>query len=361
MTIGRATRGHPHLPDRRGVALLELLIATCVALATLAIISTALPPVLDVIRSVPEAVDLQQRTRATESVIADMAGGAGAGADLIGEGPLAHAVPAILPRRVLGSADPAATAWADRLTLVHVEARAAQAPVASPIPAGSTAVPLTWQPACGTHPSCGFHRGDLVIVYSRHGTMVITTLADAQGLFLTLSTPADQALALPASVATIVVRTLSFDATRQQLRLTTNAAASQPVTDDVVGMRVRYYGTAAAPRWPAVAGVDTCAVLADGTPRLALLGPVPGPPIELTLAELMDGPWCGAGLWQFDADLLRVRAVRIGLRLQAASATVRGLASQWFARPGQARRPGQEVRDVELDSFVMAPNLAWAQ
>jgi len=346
---------------RHGVALLELLIATCVALTTLAIISTALPPVLDVVRAVPEATDLQQRARGTEAVVADLVGNVGAGADLIGEGPLTHAVPALIPRRVLGSPDPAGTAWADRVSLMHVEARAAQAPLASAVPAGSLVVPLTWHPACGTHASCGFRRGDLVIVYSRTGAMVISTLAAVQGLVLTLDTPPDQVLTLPAFAAAVVVRTLSFDAVKQQLRLSANAAASQPVTDDVVGMRVRYYGTAAAPRWPATAGTDTCAVLADGTPRLGLLGPVPGPPVELTVTDFMDGPWCGAGGWRFDADLLRVRAVRIWLRLQAASGAVRGTASQWFARPGQARLPRQEVRDVELDAFALAPNLAWAQ
>ena len=345
----------------RGLALLELLIATGVALTTLAIVMTALVPVLDVVRAVPETADLQQRTRGTEAVLVDLVASAGAGADLIGEGPLVHAVPAVIPRRVLASPDPAGTAWADRLSLVHVEARAAQAPVATAVPAGSPVVPLTWHPACGTHPSCGFRAGDLVIVYSSTGAMVISTLAAAQGLLLTLDTPPDQALPLPASAAVIVIKTLSFDGIRSQLRLAANAAASQPLTDDVVGMRVRYYGTAAAPRWPAIAGVDSCAVLADGTPRLGLLGPVPGPPIELTLADFMDGPWCGTGGWRFDADLLRVRAIRIGLRLQAASTTVRGRAPEWFARPGQAQRPGQEVRDVELDTFVLAPNLAWTQ
>ena len=65
---------------------------------------------------------------------------------------------------------------------LHVEARAAQAPLASAVPAGSLVVPLTWHPACGTHPSCGFRRGDLVIVYSRTGAMVISTLAAVQGL-----------------------------------------------------------------------------------------------------------------------------------------------------------------------------------
>jgi len=53
--------------------------------------------------------------------------------------------------------------------------------------------------------------------------------------------------------------------------------------------------------------------------------------------------------------------VRVGLRLQAASQAVRGLSPLWFGRPGRAVRPGQEVRDVELDTFVTVPNLAWGQ
>jgi hypothetical protein len=361
MTGARRPRAAMAVRSTAGVALLELLVATGVALTTLAIVAMALPPLLDVIRAVPEAADLHQRTRGTEAVLAELVSTAGAGADLIGEGPLVHAVPAVIPRRVLASADPPGTAWADRLSLVHVEATAAQAPLAAAVPAGSPVVSLTWHPACGAHPSCGFRTGDLVVIYSRTGAMVITTLAAAQGLMLTLTTAPDQTLSLPAIAAAIVIRTLSFDAVRQQLRLASDTAATQPLTDDVVALRVRYYGTTAAPRWPAMAGVETCAVLADGTPRLGLLGPVPGPPVELSVADFMDGPWCGAGIWRFDADLLRVRAVRIVVRLQATASSVRGRAPRWFARPGQAIRPGQEVRDVELDTFVVAPNLAWTQ
>jgi uncharacterized membrane protein YhdT len=344
-----------------GFTLLDLLVATGLALTSLAIASTVLPPVLDVARTVPEAADLQQRARATEAVIIDVATTAGAGADLLGEGPLSQSVPAVWPRRLLMTADAPGTAWADRLSLLHVAEWAAQAPVASVVPPGATSVPLTWHPACGLHPSCGFRRGDLVIIYSRSGALAITSLAGVQGRLLALATPPDQAIGLPAVAAVLSVTTFSFDDVRRQVRRAEAAAASQPVTDDVVGMRVRYYGGSAAPRWPAVPGAETCAVDADGQPKLGLLGPVPGPPVELTLADLADGPWCGAGHWRFDADLLRIRAVRVALRLQARSPGVRGVAPEWFAMPGQARWPRQEVRDVELDVFATAPNLAGAQ
>jgi hypothetical protein len=353
--LPRCSRG------RDGVALLDLLIATCVALVTLVIVSTALPPVLDVVRVVPEATDLQQRARVTEAVVEGLLRNTGAGADLLGEGPLTRAVPGLLPRRILAAADPPDTAWADRVSLLRVEARAAQAPVAAAVPAGSTAVTATWHPACGTHPSCGFGRDDLVLVYSRSGAMVVANLAAVQGLLLTLTTPPDQTIDLPAVIVAVSVRTLSLDDVRGQLRRADDGASPQPLTDDVIGVRFRYYGSAAAPRWPAVAGTETCAIAADGSPRLGLLGPVPGPPVELSMADFVDGPWCGAGIWRFDADLMRVRAVRVGLRLQAASQVVRGLSPLWFGRPGRALRPGQEVRDVELDTFVTVPNLASGQ
>lgn len=370
MTRRRAALGRSLSPARLGAArrdawdsgftLVDLLVATAVALATLAVVSAALPPVLDAVQTVPEATDTQQRARATEATLSALVARAGAGASLMGEGPLAQAIPAVWPRRLLGSADPPGTAWADRLSLLHVEMWAAQAPLSSAVAAGSTSVSLTWHPACGTHVSCGFRRGDPVVVYSRSGAMTIGSLAAVHGLLLTLDSPPDQTITLPAVVAVLAATAVSFDPTRRQLRRIDGTAPSQPVTDEVVSLRVRYYGTAAAPRWPALPGIETCAVAADGTPKLGLLGPVPGPPTELTVADFIDGPWCGAGDWRFDADLLRVSAVRLAVRLQATSPAVRGLSPLWFALPGQARRIGREVRDVELDVFAAAPALAWA-
>ena len=344
-----------------GLTLVDLLVATCVSLATLAAVTAALPPVLDVMGTVPEATDLHQRARAAESVLSSVIGVAGAGADLLGEGPLPHGVPALLPRRVGVSADAPASAWGDRLTALQVPERAAQAPLAQTVWPGSTTALLAWHPACGVHPSCGFRRGDLALLYARDGAMALTMLTAVAGLAVTLETPPDQAIGLPAHIAAVTTTTFFFDAARRHLRRADGVASSQPVIDEVVGLSMRYYGSAAAPRWPAIPGVATCAVAADGTPMLPTLGPAPGPPVELTLAQFMDGPWCGSGAWAFDADLLRVRAVRVAIRLQAAAQGVRGLAPAWFAIPGSARRVGQQVRDIELDAFFTAPNLAWGQ
>ena len=345
----------------QGAALLELLVATLVALAAVGTITLALPPVLDVVQAVPEATDLHQRARAAEQIVTATLVNAGAGADLVGEGPLSHAVPAVLPRRLGTGGDPPGTAWADRVTVLHAPARAAQAPLAAVLLAGDALVRLQWHPACGTHPSCGFTRGDLVLVHGRDGATAVSTLALVSGLELTLGSPPDQTISPPAHAVAVAASTLHFDAARRQLRRADDLTSSQPVVDDVVGMGVRYYGTAGPLRWPAIAGGDTCAVAADGTPRTGLLGPVPGPPVELAVADFLDGPWCGSGAWQFDLDLLRIRALRVNLRLQAAAAAVRGRWPAWFAIPGSAQRPGVEVRDVEQEVFVPLPNLAWGQ
>ncbi|MBA2356427.1 MAG: hypothetical protein H0V80_17385 [Acidobacteria bacterium] len=344
----------------QGVTLPDLLVSVCVGLVTVTAVVAALPPILDVVQTIPESTDLDQRARGASEAVVHTLKPAGAGPDLLGLGPLPHFVPAVWPLRLgTATADPPATAWGDRLSTLRVAAGAAQAPLAVAVVAGTSTIVLAWHPACGLDVSCGFRRGDLVLVFNQHGVFELATLTGVAGLSLTRAGAASQPVDLPGQVTAVSASVVLFDAVRRQLRLADGATGNQPLVDDVVGVRVRYYGSAAPPRWPAVSGADTCAVSADGTPRLGLRGPVPGPPIELALAELSDGPWCGAGAGRFDADLMRVRAVRFAIRLQASSAAVRGPMPAWFTWPGSAVRPGQQVRDRELDLFVTPPNLAW--
>jgi hypothetical protein len=71
-----------------------------------------------------------------------------------------------------------------------------------------------------------------------------------------------------------------------------------------------------------------------------------------------DGPWCGhaASPNRFDADLLRIRKVRVTLRLQSPVTALRGPASSLFTNGGTAMAPkwvpDQEIRfDVMLNNF----------
>jgi hypothetical protein len=74
-------------------------------------------------------------------------------------------------------------------------------------------------------------------------------------------------------------------------------------------------------------------------------------------AALKDGPACGTGPAAFDADLMRVRALRITLRVQAGQASYRGLSPRWFRRPGLVTDPRLVVPDQEATFDVAPPNL----
>jgi hypothetical protein len=74
---------------------------------------------------------------------------------------------------------------------------------------------------------------------------------------------------------------------------------------------------------------------------------------------LVDGPWCPdeAHPNRFDADLLRVRRIAVTLRVQAASASLRGPAGTLFVHGGSARSGDRFVPDQEIRFDVTPRNL----
>ena len=85
-----------------------------------------------------------------------------------------------------------------------------------------------------------------------------------------------------------------------------------------------------------------------------VLPTVDGSLATLTPAMLTDGPFCGGGSNQFDPDLLRVRKVRVTLRIQVASAALRGTDQTLWANPGRSRGAERSVPDYTV-SFEVAP------
>ena len=158
-------------------------------------------------------------------------------------------------------------------------------------------------------------------------------------------------------------------------------ASDQPAVEDVVDLAFEYFGEANPPAAvvtqrgrtratygpaPPAAGIDdpgdswgageNCTFANNGgghVTRLQALGApgiVPIPPAILT-----DGPWCpdAAHAFRFDADLLRVRSVRVRIRLQA-TAPFRGAAGPWFLNSGSAGDSARYVRD-EIVFLEIAP------
>jgi hypothetical protein len=128
--------------------------------------------------------------------------------------------------------------------------------------------------------------------------------------------------------------------------------------DDVVALAFDLLADPHAPTSPRPpADESNCVFDAAGQP---LLGALAGgaPLVPLASSDLTDGPWCGSGAAAFDADLLRVRAIRITLTVQAASPAFRGINPSMFRRPGTAERGERFLPDLRATFDVAPPNLA---
>ena len=158
-------------------------------------------------------------------------------------------------------------------------------------------------------------------------------------------------------------------------------ASDQPAVEDVIALRVEYFGDAEPPTAtvtergdvrvtygavPPPLSVDdpgdswgageNCTIANEGGQYTARLESIGSPGITLLdQAVLIDGPWCpdASHAFRFDADLLRVRRVRLQVRLQA-SRPFRGLAGSLFTNSGSAGDPWRYVPD-ETITLEIAP------
>jgi hypothetical protein len=121
-----------------------------------------------------------------------------------------------------------------------------------------------------------------------------------------------------------------------------------PLVDNVVRLEFAYFLD---PHPAAAAGAaDTsgnCAYAAADppVPLLPALGSVTLAPVAL--GRFTDGPYCGIFPNRFDADLLRIRRVRVRLRVQAALDQLRGSGAS-FVNAGTADSELTTVRDFEV-------------
>ena len=142
-----------------------------------------------------------------------------------------------------------------------------------------------------------------------------------------------------------------------------------PLAENVVLLRFDYFVDAspsAAPRPPD--GEDSCAYAA-GSPATPVLADLGVPLLAAATAGLLtDGPACGISPFRFDADLFRIRRVRVTIRAQVSSGGLRGTGSDfsnagsWFRRvelrsghPGVVRRHAEEHGAVAMNSIRRVP------
>jgi hypothetical protein len=286
-------------------------------------------------------------------------------------------IPPIVPSRYQGSAasasatDPAGQVFSDRLTIITAAEDVPLVPVRGVMTGASAAVPIAAAPGCPTGDTvCGFRAGQRIAVFDRTTAFDLATVRTAAALPAPPSGAAQlfhdaSALAKAfreeddARVVQVRAVTYYHDAARNQLRRVTGPRADAPVLDDVVGLSFRYFGDRAPPTSPRPpTGVANCLFDIGGAPVLGALPPDDGDQAELTEARLTDGPWCGASVSAtFDADLYRVRRVRVTLRVQANPPWARGSDPTLFQRPGTGRTPRLLVPDYVITFDVSPRNL----
>ena len=348
-----------------GFSLVELLVAMLLVAGITAATSTLSMEALGMWRAQGAGVDVHQRARAVADQLRRAMEGVGAGASHgVGRGPLVRYLPPVVPRRVgARGADAPDTFREDAVSLVRVDPDAEPAVLLLPAAAGASLLQIAPDSTCG-RPSCGLTAGSQALLVDRRGGYDLFTVVSADGAALSvehLGSGAATAYAAGAPIYPAQVQVFSLDERARTLRRYDGAGSDVPVADDLVEFRVSYEGTRDPPLWPQPPpGVPNCLYGAGGSYGAGLLpalGPGPGGYAPLDAQRLADGPWCGAGDYLFDADLLRVRRIRVALRLQAADPAARGSDRDAYANPGTATRPGAAMPDVAFTVDVVPRNL----
>jgi type II secretory pathway pseudopilin PulG len=346
-------------PADAGFTLVEALVATAVMVVVTGAVFAVLNPSQGAFQRQPEVVEMQQRLRVGVNTLAGDLMMAGAGAYVGSQtGTLAGFFAPIQPLRRGAMADyddgPGGF-WPDRLTLLYVPATSSQTTIVPPISSAPAELRVNAEPGCPRNQDlCGFREGAQVLIYDATGaydTMTVTQIqAQAGRLEPAQGNPLSKAYGPDAKVVQVEQHVYFHDATTARLMHYDGARAASPVLDNVAGVHFEYYGEPEAPRlrepgrdrtmtygpsppppgavegpWPAGENCIMQMAGAQPTARLADLGAPGSGPVRLTAAMLTDGPWCpdATNGNRFDADLLRIRRVRVSLWLRTGVATLR--------------------------------------
>jgi hypothetical protein len=389
-----------------GFSLVEMLVATSLTLLAMGGVMAVLDPARGAFRAQPEAADLQQRLRAAVGALERDLSMAGAGlASGPVAGPLGTYFSPVLPYGVgsvaRGSPE---SPEPSTVTVMYVAPDAPHTHTTQALAADGAAVALASDPGCPLNDdACGFDDNMRVLLMDEWGKYDVFTVAGTDRNTVALQ-HRDHVLntMYPAgtTVAGLVSRTYYLDRAGLTLRVYDGYKSDLPLVDNVVDLHIEYFGepappallqavTARAGPWttygprPPPIGVDAagdrwgpgenCAFRVSGGGHVARLADLRGSGsagalVPLPFSLFTDGPWCpdrtneaGAPLpGRFDADLLRVRLVRVTIRLQAGSDLVRGADGarfDLFARPGRARSGHTLVPDQVVRFDVVPRNL----
>lgn len=386
----------------RGFTVIEMLVATAIMMVVTGAVFSLMNPAHGTFQAQPEVSDMQQRVRvAVEALQRDLIM-AGAGTySGTKQGSLGNFFATILPDRE-GSATPDppgtfkcttnfcdALDGSDTITIMYVPPTPAQTTIRDEMPAQAVPLKVEHQAGCPdqNHAAlCGFKAGMQLLIFDETGTydtFTVSSVADEalqirhQGTVLS-KTYAPGSWVTQVKTATFYLKTDTATNT-YQLMYYDGDQADQPIVENVVGLAFEYFGDPAPP-------TRTSKPLSDPKGPWTNYGPKPtasagncifdlvngfhvakatmpslgtGPLVKLGKSKLTDGPWCPDSSTEsrYDADLLRIRKVKVTLRVQVGKETLRGADTTLFLRPGSSRGSEQYIPDLQLAFDVTPRNL----
>ncbi len=360
------------LTDDAGYTLVELLVSAAIMLVVTGAIFQLVNPSQGISQTQPEVADMQQRMRvATDMIYKDLV--------MTGAGPYQGATTGslmnyfapILPYRA-GQVNNDSLAGVyyrpDAITLVYVPNTSSQTTISNPMPNVSAEIKVNPQANCPPDASalCGFHEGMSVLIFDDTGAWESFAITNVQDAALHLQHRGQQfqkAYDTGSNIVEAQFHTYWLDTVNDRLMHYDGIQTDLPVADNVVGLDFQYYGDPNPPLAPKpVIGVSNCLFDASGNSTMSTLPRTSGSLVELTGAMLSDGPWCGVGgSSQFDADMFRVRKVRVTIRTEVALASLRGSNPMLFERPGTSQGGVHFVPDFTMTFEVVPRNLNLAR
>jgi hypothetical protein len=384
-----------------GFTLTEMMISTGLMVAVTGAVFSMMNPAQGTFQAQPEVADMQQRMRVAVDSLSKELVMAGAGTYTgASAGALYNYFAPIMPYR-MGTLNSDITAGVyyrpDTISIMYVPVTPAQTTISNEMPPNSSELKVNAQANCPPIKQdqlCGFKEGMRLIIFDTDGNWDPMTVTHVQDAALHLQHQG-QDLSVKYATGSFITQAqthtyyLKSDTTAKtyQLMHYDGYQTDLPVVDNVVSLTFEYFGEAAAPAllpnkalsdpkgpWttygpkPPALGVnvptdswgagENCLFKVENgaqVPRLPTLAVGLGQ-VKLDPAILQDGPFCPDATKQqrYDADLLRIRRVRVKLRVQSAVAALRGPAGALFKYGGTGLGGERYVPDQEI-SFDVTP------
>jgi hypothetical protein len=363
--------------------LTELLVSMAIMLVVTGSIFQLVNPSQATSQTQPEVQDMQQRVRVGSDTLFKDIVMAGAGPY---QGPLTGALTQyfapILPRKTgYTSPDAYNTAFSDRITITYVPNTYSQTILSSDMPQPSQELKVNFgnnQPGCPYNPpsdcSCGLRDNDDVLIFDRSGhfdTFTITNVqadncgGNPEGHLQHRGQDLSYAYKEDASVLKVKSYSYYLDTTTNQLmRYDGGTGTPTPVVDNVVDLKFEYFGDPDTSTLPKPPPPETSCLYPDGTTVVSGLYAVSGSPgsrdgslAPFPLSAFTDGPFCGGGSNAFDADLMRIRKVRMTIRVQTPMDALRGQDTRLFKKPGTSRSGQRMVPDLTAAFEIVPRNM----